>query len=116
MPIFDAPSVRLVREKFLERSSDDEIGAGLAEELNERGMDLTEMGTEKIAIWIKNQLKVLAQSNTSSNGSSLGTTSRLLRRKLRRRGTNPIQAGHSESAAAFFLGKDLMHTIVFDFY
>lgn len=113
---FDAPSVRLVRDKFLERSSDDEIGAGLAEELNERGTDLTEMGTEKIAIWIKNQLKVLAQSNSSANATSLGTTSRLLRRKLRRRGTKPNQAGHAESAAAFFLGKDLMHTIVFDFY
>jgi hypothetical protein len=114
---FDAPSVRLLREKFLERSSDDEIGAGLAEELNERGIDLTEMGAEKIAIWIKNQLKVLAQStNASRNGAALGTTSRLLRRKLRRRGTKPMEVGHAESAAAFFLGKDLMHTIVFDFY
>lgn len=116
---FDAPSVRLLREKYVERSSDDEIGAGLAEELQERGIDLTEMGAEKVSMWIKNQLKVLAQSNnTATNGSSssLGTTSRLLRRKLRRRGTAPSQVDHAESAAAFFLGKELMHTIVFDFY
>ncbi len=107
---FEAPSCRLSRDTFLERSSD-EIGAGLAEELKERGLDQGQIGSEKIVLFIKNQLKVLAQSNSMA-GSSLTSTSRLLRRS--RRGKLLHHPGHAESAAAFFLGQELMKGLIFD--
>ena len=119
--LFHASSVQLFRDNVLERSScdDEEIGAGLAEELKERGfmmMGAGVIGEEGVFRLIKNQLKVLAQMNNSSDtnndstsGSSslLPTRSRLLRRG--RRGDR--KTGETESAAAFFLGRDLMHTI-----
>jgi len=105
---FEAPSARLLRDKFLERSSD-EIGAGLAEELKERGIDTGEISQDQAILFIKNQLKVLAQSHATA-GSSIAT-SRLLRR---RRGRKLNHTGHLESAAAFFLGHELMNTMIFD--
>jgi hypothetical protein len=109
---FRAPSVQLFRDNFLERSFD-EIGAGLAEELKERGFEAGVIGEEGIFRLVKNQLKVLAQVNSPNatpGSSSLPTRSRLLRRGRRGALHNRL-AGDTESAAAFFLGSDLMHTI-----
>lgn len=109
---FHAPSAQLFRDNFLDRSSD-EIGTGLSEELKERGFEKGEIGEEGIFRLIKNQLKVLAQVNSPNatpGSSSLPTRSRLLRRG-RRGSTRNRNTAHGESAAAFFLGRDLMHTI-----
>lgn len=111
---FDDSSVQVFREKALERSSD-EIGAGLAEELKERGFESGEIAEEGIFRLIKNQLKLLAQVNSpnAARGSSLPTMSRLLRRGRQGKMQKGL-AGHAESAAALFLGRELMHTIVLD--
>jgi hypothetical protein len=114
---FHAASVQLFRENVLERSSsdDDEIGAGLAEELKDRGFMIGAgvIGEEGVFRLIKNQLKVLAEMNNSSGDATSGYSSQLpTRSRLLRRGRRgDRKAGETESAAAFFLGRDLMHTI-----
>ena len=100
-------------QHFLERSSD-EIGIGLAEELKERGLgEAGEMADDGIFRLITNQLKVLASANSESAAANAGNLSLPRSRLLRgRRGTLKHRlTGHTESAAAFFLGNELMHTI-----
>ena len=110
---FEAASTRLLRDKFLDRCSD-EIGAGLTDEMKERGFEEGKIDDKGICLLIKNQLRLLTQVNMSSmepGTSSLTTRSRLLGRRRRLKGQNrPV--GHSESAAALFLGRELMSTLI----
>lgn len=110
---FEAASTRLLREKFVDRSSDD-IGAGLTDEVKERGFEEGKIDDKGVCRLIKNQLRVLMQVSLSSSQSGttvLSTRSRLLGRRRRMKGQNrPV--GHSESAAALFLGRELMSTLI----
>jgi hypothetical protein len=110
---FEAASVRLLRDKFLDRSSDD-IGAGLCDEVKERGFEEGKIKDEGVCRLVKNQIRVLTQvsmSNVEPGTSIIATQSRLLGRRRRMKGQNrPV--GHSESAAALFLGRELMSTLI----
>ena len=111
---FEEGSTKLLRDKFLDRCSD-EIGAGLTDEIKERGFEEGKIDDKGICLLIKNQLRLLTQVNMSSSepGTSTSFTARnrLLGRRRRQKGQNrPV--GHSESAAALFLGRELMSTLI----
>lgn len=112
---FEASSTRLLRDKYLDRSSE-EIGADLAEEIHERGFVVSTIGDEVIFRLIKNQLRVLVQVNEMSprepGKAVLTTRSRLVGRRRRSKGYGQRSSGHLESAAALFLGRDLMSTVI----
>jgi len=109
---FEVASTRLLRNKFIDRCSD-EIGVDLTDEVRDRGFDEGRIDSTGVCRLIKNHLRALAQVNRSSveagGTSAVSAQSRLLGRRRRLRGQNRV-VGHSESAAAFFLGHELMST------